>query len=126
MSNSNETTAGTWGLYPWFEEHGAELVHSDDIDEFRKLSPYGKVFLRTGEDNGFIRLAYGDRTFHVKPDLFQPVPRSHSRSARTSRFAARMSTQWSIRFSGTIVTPSPSTTFVEMGSPIHAAIRAKT
>lgn len=74
MSNSNESTEGTWGLYPWFEEHGAQLVHGDDIDEFRKLSPYGKVFLRTGEDNGFIRLAYGERTFRVKPDLFQPVP----------------------------------------------------
>jgi hypothetical protein len=73
MSNTNKQTEGAWGLYPWFEEHGAQLVHSEDLGEFRKLSPYGKVFLRTGEEDGFIRLAYGERTFRVKPDLFRPV-----------------------------------------------------
>lgn len=74
MSNTNELIEGAWGLYPWFEEHGAQLVHSEDLDAFRKLSPYGKVFLRTGEVDEFIELCYGESKFRVKPELFQPVP----------------------------------------------------
>jgi hypothetical protein len=75
MSHLNEDVESSWGLYPWFEEHGAHLVHGDDVDELRKLMPYGKVFLRTGSDqDGFITIAYGTRTFRVKPDLFRSIP----------------------------------------------------
>lgn len=70
----SEVAEGTWGLYPWFEEHGVHCVHSNDIDDFRTLSPYGKVFLCTGQENEFIKLTYGERTFRVKPDLFSSVP----------------------------------------------------
>lgn len=63
-----------WGLYPWFEESGANLVHRDDLDGFRRLSPYGKVFLRIGDEGDYIRIGYGDHTFRVKPELFAPVP----------------------------------------------------
>jgi hypothetical protein len=70
MSN----TSDQWGLYPWFEEHGMALIHPDDLDDFRRLAPYGKVFLRAGEEAGFTQLVHGSRTFRVKPDLFQPIP----------------------------------------------------
>lgn len=63
----------TWGLYPWFAEHGTELVHPDDVEAWIALQPYGLVFERIGEAGEFIKLAYGGQVFRVKPDLFRPV-----------------------------------------------------
>jgi hypothetical protein len=62
-----------WGLYPWFEESGTTLVHPDDLDAFRKLVPYGKVFAVARDEGDFIRLAYGAQVFRVKPDLLRHV-----------------------------------------------------
>lgn len=72
MSHTSETA--TWGLYPWFEEHGPAMVHPDDLGRLKQLMPYGKVFLQAGEENGYLRLKYGEEEFRVKPDLFRPVP----------------------------------------------------
>lgn len=66
------TTSGKWGLYPWFEEDGAHLVHRDDLDAFRKLMPYGKVFYCEHE-NEYLSLRYRDATYRVKPELFREV-----------------------------------------------------
>lgn len=65
-------TTKKWGLYPWFEEHGVELVHPDDLAAFRSLMPNGKVFELETEGN-FLALRYRDRRYRVKPDLFNPV-----------------------------------------------------
>jgi len=65
--------AGQWGLYPWFAEHGEDLVHPDDREAFAALMPYGKVFRCDGEVDGYLRLAYGERDFRVRPGLFQRV-----------------------------------------------------
>ncbi len=63
-----------WGLYQWFEEHGKELVHPEDIDNFRKLIPNGKVFKCIYADDTYLTLQYGRNTYRVKPDLFKVVP----------------------------------------------------
>ncbi len=71
----NETDA-RWGLYPWFEEHGTDLIHPDDLDAVRKLMPNGKVFQVVGEEGGFLRLRYGEIEFRCQPTLFKPVAAS--------------------------------------------------
>ena len=35
-----------WGLYPWFEEQGRDLIHPDDLSKVRDLQPNGKVLMR--------------------------------------------------------------------------------
>lgn len=62
-----------WGLYPWFEERGANLVHPDDLDDFRKLMPYGKVFFCQSK-NEFLVLRYQNSHYRVRPQLFSEVP----------------------------------------------------
>lgn len=62
-----------WGLYPWFEEHGTDLIHPEDLATVRALMPNGKVFRVMGEDEGFIRLSYGDIEFRARPSLFKEL-----------------------------------------------------
>jgi hypothetical protein len=56
---------GSWLLYPWFEEHGASLVYPDDMEAFRKLSPYGKVFQRIGDDGNWAVIVYAGARIRV-------------------------------------------------------------
>lgn len=63
-----------WGLYQWFQEHGTDLVHPDELEAFRRLLPSGKVFECIGRESDYLVLTYGERRFHVKPALFKPVP----------------------------------------------------
>ena len=62
-----------WGLYPWFEEHGADLIHPEDLATARALVPSGKVFRLVGEEDGYLRLRYGDVEVRARPTLFEPV-----------------------------------------------------
>ncbi|MFV0548801.1 MAG: DUF6960 family protein [Limnobaculum xujianqingii] len=64
---------GTYGLYPWFPEHGENFINPLYIDTVKKLSLYGKVFSCISEDETYITLKYGDVVFEVKPDLYQFV-----------------------------------------------------
>ena len=48
----------TWGLYPWFEEDGEELIEERYRDEYLSLKPYGKLFLCVGEREQLIELHY--------------------------------------------------------------------
>ena len=66
--------AETWGLYPWFAEHGLEPVHPSDWERFPALSPYGKLFHCLAEEAGYLVLQYGSQTYRVNPDLYQAVP----------------------------------------------------
>ncbi len=34
-------SVGTWGLYPWFPDHGASLTHPEDADHHALLGPMG-------------------------------------------------------------------------------------
>lgn len=74
MSNSPNNTERASVLYPWFAEHGVDLIHELDRDTFQALSPYGKVFTLESDDDEFVRLSYGSRVFRVKPSLIQHVP----------------------------------------------------
>ncbi|RCX18762.1 hypothetical protein DFR58_10431 [Anaerobacterium chartisolvens] len=63
----------SWGLYPWFIEDGEYLIFPKDIESFKKLSPYGKVFRCIDEVDGYLVLKYGNETFRVKSDLYKIV-----------------------------------------------------
>lgn len=65
----------SWGLYPWFTEHGEEMIFSDDLSKFKDLSPYGKVFKCEEENEDYIVLSYGIEAFRVKPQLFKKIPK---------------------------------------------------
>lgn len=77
ISDSEQVREHEWGLYPWHGQSEAErrLVHPGDLEHLRLLWPYCKVFERLGyaSEPGFIVLRYGESTFRVRPDLFQPV-----------------------------------------------------
>jgi hypothetical protein len=63
-----------WVLYPWFEEHGTSLIHPEDLDRLRHLSPYGIVFKRVGTDGDYVVLSARGQTVRVRPSLIQNVP----------------------------------------------------
>lgn len=63
----------SWGLYPWFIEDGEHLISPSDLESFKKLLPYGKVFNCIDEVDGYLTLRYGKDTFRVKPDLYKAV-----------------------------------------------------
>src|SRR5262245_43870855 len=63
-----------WALYPWFEEHGADKVHPDDLDSFRALGPYGKVFHVGQPAPPLVTLEYGAGRYRVDPALLKEVP----------------------------------------------------
>jgi len=41
-----------WGIYPWFEERGIDLIHPDSQSKVMEESPYGKVFKLLDTDDG--------------------------------------------------------------------------
>jgi hypothetical protein len=65
--------AGSWGLYPWFVEHGEDLIHPSDRKSFATLFPQGKVFRCEGISDGYLILRYGEEMFRVRPDLYRVV-----------------------------------------------------
>ena len=63
----------SWGLYPWFIEDGEHLIFPSDLESFKKVSPYGKVFKCIDEVDGYLVLQYGKDTFRVKSTLYKMV-----------------------------------------------------
>lgn len=64
----------TFGLYPWFEEHGIHHLHPEDLEKVRCLAPNGKVLEVVGSDEDYLRLRYGTTEFRARPGLFRPLP----------------------------------------------------
>ena len=62
-----------WGLYQWYEEHGAELIHPDDLETVRKLVPGNRVFRVAGEKAGFLYFRYGEIEFRGRPRLLERI-----------------------------------------------------
>ena len=62
-----------WGLYPWFPEHGEQMIHPNDVSIVIALSPYIRVFELVDVDEDYLVLSYGDCTFRVRPNLFHEV-----------------------------------------------------
>jgi len=70
---------GHWGIYPAMVAFGNGLVHPDDLDKVRKLTPGLRVFYCHSSQGNFLTLQYGNETYRVKPDNFTIVPSpSHS------------------------------------------------
>ena len=59
--------------YPWFVEHGIDLIHPDDLADFKKIMPGGKVF-GYSDDGDWIILNDGAQLFRVREKLLIPVP----------------------------------------------------
>ena len=68
-----DISAGDWGLYQWFEEHGLDLIHPDDRGSMPALMPNGKLFEVVGIDGKYLTLRYAEHRYRVRPDLFKPV-----------------------------------------------------
>lgn len=62
-----------WGVYPWFVEQGIELIHPDDIEDFKKEANNCKVFMCV-EEGEYITLKYNNRCYRVRDVLFKIVP----------------------------------------------------
>lgn len=76
---SDQTTNQGCALYPWFEEHGDDLIHPEDLEGFKALMPYGKVFEIGQANDTYVCLFYGSRAFQVKPDLLKKVEKARYR-----------------------------------------------
>ncbi len=63
-----------WGLYPWFQEQGEARIHPEDLQAFKNLKPYGKVFEQIGSIEEYIVLQYNKIKYRVKKDLFTVLP----------------------------------------------------
>lgn len=69
------TSAMTWGLYPWFREHGMEYIHPDSRELVLKEMLYGRVFkLLDTSDRDWIEIEGSIGRLKVKPDLLLTVP----------------------------------------------------
>jgi Family of unknown function (DUF6960) len=66
-------TTDAWGLYPWFPEHGFDLIHPDDREAVKASFPYGKVWHVIGGDGDYLLLAASTWQFRAKPALFESV-----------------------------------------------------
>jgi len=67
-----ERLQSLYGIYPWFPEHGLELVHPDDLAAFSAIRPSSKVFECVAR-NDYLTLRYAGKQFRVRPDLFKSV-----------------------------------------------------
>lgn len=62
-----------WGTYHWFIEHGINLIHPDDIENFKKEVNNSKVFECVAQGE-YLTLKYNNNYYRVREKLFKPVP----------------------------------------------------
>lgn len=62
-----------WGTYPWFVEHGIDLIHPDDFEAFKQEANNSKVF-ECIKERDYIILKYNNNFYRVRDMLFKPVP----------------------------------------------------
>lgn len=73
--STDDNLIGRWGRYPWFDEHGVEMIHPDDLAAFRPLVLSGaKMFQCVAADDQYLTIRYQDHRFRVKPNLFRSLP----------------------------------------------------
>ncbi len=63
----------SWALCPWFEELGDSVIHTDDLEELKKLKPYGLIFKVVKEDANWIYLRFGGQEFRVSPSIVKQI-----------------------------------------------------
>ena len=61
----------TWGLYPWFEEHGANLVHPHDLLSFEPNNT--RVFYCKNIEHEYLVLQFGHFEYRVKPINYKEI-----------------------------------------------------
>jgi len=54
-------SVGTWGLSPWFPDHGASLIHPEDADHHALLGPMGPY------GDGTTRFAHLPAPYRYRP-----------------------------------------------------------
>lgn len=59
----------TWGLYPWFVECGEDLIHPEDIGQFKPNNSLVFYCKDTFED--YLILQYGIYEYRVKPNNYK-------------------------------------------------------
>lgn len=64
---------GKWGVYPWVIEQGTELIHHDDLEDFRKQASNCKVY-QCVDVSEYLTLKYQSRCYRVKAELFRTIP----------------------------------------------------
>ena len=64
----------SWGLYPWFIEEGEDSIHQNDIEKFKQLNPYCKVFYCKSNDEQYLTICYNQNCYKVKPKLYEIIP----------------------------------------------------
>lgn len=64
---------GKWGVYPWFIERGAKLIHPDDLEDYKKQASSCRVY-QCVEALEYLTLRYQNKCYRVKEELFQIVP----------------------------------------------------
>ena len=65
--------SGSWGYYPWFPEDGDHFINSYDLENFKNIMPYGKIFKCIDDNDGYITLQYKKMTFKVKKELYKII-----------------------------------------------------
>lgn len=73
MTDIHLTNIHPWGLYPWFATHNPQFVHPNDVPLFTMLRPFGKLFQKVNETEGYFVLRYRDGFYRVRPEIFKPV-----------------------------------------------------
>ena len=53
-----------WGTYPWAIEHGADLIHSTDLENFKQEANSSKVF-ECVKESAYITLRYNSNFYRV-------------------------------------------------------------
>lgn len=72
IMNSEGSLLGKWGVCQWFGDES--MVNKDDLEEFFKLSPNGKIFYCVNGDGQYIYISYNNKTFKVHSCTFKEVP----------------------------------------------------
>src|SRR5688500_17355254 len=62
--------AEKWGIYPWFPEHGIDLIHPDDRDQELLGATVREVI---NDDADYLFLQAGEKHLRAKPGFFMPV-----------------------------------------------------
>lgn len=63
-----------WALYPWFNEHGDDLIHPDDIESFIKITPSLRMFRVLPPQEEWSAIKYGENIFRVDSILLKIIP----------------------------------------------------
>ena len=72
-----------YGLYNWWPKQNRPdnemdelfdgMVHPDDIQLANEVNPMGKVFIKTGCDQDYIIIEFGEYKLRVTPENWKPV-----------------------------------------------------